>query len=290
MLTKPHGSVVDKAEVEKVEVDKAEVEKAEAEEADGGVSGRPWAFPVLVACFVLSGVAGLVYQTAWAQQLTLVFGASEQAVAAVLASYMAGLAVGAGLAGRLIDTNGRPLADQDIHLLGEYEGRFDLSGPLDTTVADSYVTEREGRTDAEGRFAFGDLAPGSYAVGAGPSGQSFLQSDALRVRAGEERTDLEIVLDAGWEISGEVVDEAGEPLSGIVVTIFPEPPTEGRMAQILTGADGIFREAGFALGTYRFEIASTELREDHDTRPLKAQSLRDVDPFGAAMRIVLEAE
>lgn len=40
-------------------------------------------------------MAGLVYQTAWTQQFALTFGASELAVVAVLAAYMAGLTAGA---------------------------------------------------------------------------------------------------------------------------------------------------------------------------------------------------
>src|SRR5262245_45323212 len=44
-------------------------------------------FALLLACFLASGIAGLIYQTAWTQQFTLVFGASELAVVAVLAAY-----------------------------------------------------------------------------------------------------------------------------------------------------------------------------------------------------------
>ena len=44
----------------------------------------------------LSGVAALVYQTAWTRQFAIVFGTSELAVATVLAAYMGGLALGAG--------------------------------------------------------------------------------------------------------------------------------------------------------------------------------------------------
>ena len=51
-------------------------------------------FLLLLGCFLLSGMAGLVYQTAWTQQLALTFGASELAVVAVLAAYMAGLTAG----------------------------------------------------------------------------------------------------------------------------------------------------------------------------------------------------
>jgi spermidine synthase len=49
----------------------------------------------LNACFALSGLAALIYQTAWTREFALVFGTSELAVATVLAAYMAGLALGA---------------------------------------------------------------------------------------------------------------------------------------------------------------------------------------------------
>ncbi len=66
-------------------------------------------FLLLLACFVLSGVAGLIYETAWTQQFALVFGTSELAVATVLAAYMAGLMAGAAAAGRLVNRVRRPL-------------------------------------------------------------------------------------------------------------------------------------------------------------------------------------
>lgn len=66
-------------------------------------------FGVLLACFVLSGTAGLIYQTAWMQELSLVFGASELAVASVLAAYMAGLTAGALIAGRWLVRLARPI-------------------------------------------------------------------------------------------------------------------------------------------------------------------------------------
>ena len=63
----------------------------------------------VVACFVLSGFAALLYQTAWLRQFSLVFGTSELAVAAVLAAYMGGLAAGAAVAGRLLARVRRPV-------------------------------------------------------------------------------------------------------------------------------------------------------------------------------------
>lgn len=64
---------------------------------------------IVLACFFLSGVAGLVYETAWTHELALVFGTSEPAIAAVLAAYMAGLALGAAMAARWVDRVRSPL-------------------------------------------------------------------------------------------------------------------------------------------------------------------------------------
>lgn len=54
-------------------------------------------YALICGCFALSGLAALIYQTAWTRQFALVFGTSELAVATVLAAYMAGLALGARL-------------------------------------------------------------------------------------------------------------------------------------------------------------------------------------------------
>jgi spermidine synthase len=49
---------------------------------------------ILAACFVLSGVAGLLYQVLWLRTLSLAFGHTAHAVTVVLAAVMAGLALG----------------------------------------------------------------------------------------------------------------------------------------------------------------------------------------------------
>src|SRR5262245_45600910 len=72
---------------------------------------RVWTRGILVLafCFLLSGFAALVYQTAWTRQFALVFGTSELAVATVLAAYMGGLALGAWLAERFLPRVRRPV-------------------------------------------------------------------------------------------------------------------------------------------------------------------------------------
>jgi len=74
--------------------------------------GQDTSWPVLaavIACFLLSGFAALLYQTAWLRQFSIVFGTSEIAVATVLAAYMGGLALGAAVAGRYLHRVTRPV-------------------------------------------------------------------------------------------------------------------------------------------------------------------------------------
>jgi len=49
---------------------------------------------VVAVCFFLSGATGLVYQVVWLRMLGLVFGHGVHAITAVLAAFMAGLALG----------------------------------------------------------------------------------------------------------------------------------------------------------------------------------------------------
>ena len=60
-------------------------------------------------CFLLSGFAGLLYETVWLRQFAIVLGTSEQALAVILASYMGGLAVGAWVASRTVARVRRPV-------------------------------------------------------------------------------------------------------------------------------------------------------------------------------------
>jgi spermidine synthase len=70
---------------------------------------RIWRHVVLALCF-LSGISGLLYEVVWARMLHLLFGDTVLAVSTVLASFMAGLAIGSFWIGRSIDRRPRVLA------------------------------------------------------------------------------------------------------------------------------------------------------------------------------------
>jgi spermidine synthase len=63
----------------------------------------------LLALFFLSGISGLLYEVVWTRMLHLLFGDTVLAVSTVLASFMAGLALGSFWSGRYADRRPRVL-------------------------------------------------------------------------------------------------------------------------------------------------------------------------------------
>jgi spermidine synthase len=64
---------------------------------------------LILLLFFLSGACTLVYEIAWVRMFVLVFGTSVYAVSTVLSAFMAGLALGSALFGRVADRGGNPL-------------------------------------------------------------------------------------------------------------------------------------------------------------------------------------
>jgi spermidine synthase len=64
---------------------------------------------IILLIFLLSGVAGLVYEVVWARQLVLVFGNTTQAISAILTGFFAGMAIGSVIGGRVADRVKSPL-------------------------------------------------------------------------------------------------------------------------------------------------------------------------------------
>jgi spermidine synthase len=63
----------------------------------------------VLAIFVLSGAAGLIYEIVWSRQLVLVFGNTSQAVSAILTGFFGGMAIGGAIGGRIADRVRSPL-------------------------------------------------------------------------------------------------------------------------------------------------------------------------------------
>ena len=63
---------------------------------------------LLLLCFALSGVSGLIYEVLWTRKLGFIFGSTAVAVGVCLAVYLAGLALGSYFSGPIADRMARP--------------------------------------------------------------------------------------------------------------------------------------------------------------------------------------
>jgi predicted membrane-bound spermidine synthase len=73
---------------------------------------------VVGAAFGLSGVAGMVYEVVFAKSLAVTFGSTSLAQATVLATYMAGMGLGALAGARWVESRGNPLRMYAVCELG----------------------------------------------------------------------------------------------------------------------------------------------------------------------------
>ncbi|MBI2931679.1 MAG: fused MFS/spermidine synthase [Planctomycetes bacterium] len=84
--------------------------------------------PLAFVLFFLSGAFSLVYEITWVRAVTLEFGSTTLAVSTVVSTFMAGLALGAWLAGRRADRMTRPL--RTYGLLELALGAYALATPI----------------------------------------------------------------------------------------------------------------------------------------------------------------
>ena len=92
--------------------------------------------PLVLVLFFLSGASSLIYQVVWVRMFTQVFGSTTFAVSTVLTSFMAGLALGSYLFGRLADRHEK----SSLLLYGALEGAigvYALAVPLLISMMES---------------------------------------------------------------------------------------------------------------------------------------------------------
>ncbi len=87
-------------------------------ETPAGGPRRALAGPVLFGLFFISGMASLIYQTVWIRKFSLILGGTTYSMSVVVSTFMAGLAVGAAVLGRVADRTKRPLVLYAVLELG----------------------------------------------------------------------------------------------------------------------------------------------------------------------------
>ena len=160
------------------------------------------------------------------------------------------------------EADGQPLSGVHITLLPS-----DFASPQETFGAIS---------DRAGHFSMAAVTPGSYIVMPERTGYLFAQKATdppipiVRVKAGQHLSDFKVRMTARAVIAGRVVDEAGDPLTGVTVSARYDPgqlflsPLAGS-PQSGTDDRGMFRlvvPAGkYYLKAEPFRAGSTETPE-----------------------------
>jgi protocatechuate 3,4-dioxygenase beta subunit len=106
-------------------------------------------------------------------------------------------------------------------------------------------------TDAGGEYRAEGLDPGTYTVTAEPTQRmgSGKPSPPIEIRPGQNTLDIVIEPVKTWEVSGQVVDTAGNSVEGATLQLWP-PGAAGTSPVTASLADGSFVFAGVADGTY----------------------------------------
>lgn len=115
--------------------------------------GAVTAAGLMIACMVVSGAAGLVYQVAWARMLALVAGNTVHAVAMVVAAFLAGLALGSRVWGARADRMANPLGAYVRLELGIAASALAVSGAI-LLLDDVIVSLMTVETVASGGWQF----------------------------------------------------------------------------------------------------------------------------------------
>jgi protocatechuate 3,4-dioxygenase beta subunit len=110
-----------------------------------------------------------------------------------------------------------------------------------------------GLSDANGRFEFTDLRPGTYVVYAYPTreGLGFARGERVSVAEGVP-AEIEVLLEEGGSLSVVVRDPDGRALEGAAVLFHDESGVEHTFSRLpLTDAAGRYRASGLRPGRYR---------------------------------------
>ena len=121
-----------------------------------------------------------------------------------------------------------------------------LSAPFVRAYSPDRV-ERIAAVGEDGAFRFEGLPAGDHSLEARAEGCPPARSAVEGLGEGEERTELDLVLEVGWTLAGRAVDGAGAPVPGATVRAMParRRETDGPLDAVTDG-EGRFTVGGLA--------------------------------------------
>lgn len=145
-----------------------------------------------------------------------------------------------------------------------------------TLTAPALSGPRRANTGLDGRYEFKDLPEGLYAISVARSGYLLLRHGQRRpmeqprpIRLEDKQTigDIDLALPRTGVITGRVLDDAGEPISGVLVQAMRPAWVEGRRQLVIaamtsgfqgTDETGQYRLTGLPPGSYYVKASTRE--------------------------------
>ncbi len=199
------------------------------------------------------------------------------------------LEIGAVVEGTVTTADGEPVVEVMVAVAEQQDGLFG-----------GHLLSAHGQSDLEGRYRVTGAPTGPATITL-HGHQARRQQKNIEIRPGTNVVDL--VLDPGYEISGQVVDPEGFPRANAVVSIEESRQMQmgqyfstGSFEETTSAADGTFTLAGVPAGRYKviasregFARAESEVLEvDSDRRGILLELRRGAELSGRVLGLELE--
>jgi len=133
---------------------------------------------------------------------------------------------GSGVAGRVIDGEGKPVEDAIVRAVRDGAGESSLFGNM-------------GGSQPDGTWRIEGLEPGTYRITASAAGYKNAERYPIAVGA-EDAPGVELRLERGRSFRGRVVDPLERPMPGAIVVVAPAGVTEMSFTSATSDINGVF--------------------------------------------------
>ncbi|MBL8754948.1 MAG: carboxypeptidase regulatory-like domain-containing protein [Planctomycetes bacterium] len=176
---------------------------------------------------------------------------------------------GTPVAGRVVDETGKPVSDAQVTAYKQRDGgggRGPLNFQIDAEDFDflalsSSTNARSALSDSKGHFEVKALEPGKYRFTARHPDLAKSSNKDVEVKAGEPTPAIEIVLDAGGGVEGNVTGLGMRPLPEALMVAFSLQA--GSMRSATTDKSGFYRIDGLPPGQYVVFKSKLDVRADN---------------------------
>ncbi len=174
---------------------------------------------------------------------------------------------GQAVSGRVVDDTGKPVSDAQVTAYKQREGgrggfNFQIDAEdFDFLALSSSTNSRSALTDSKGHFTVQSLEAGKYRFTARHPDLAKSSAKDVEVKAGEPTPDIEIKLDAGGGIEGNVTGYGMRPLADAMMVALSLQ--SGTMRSSTTDKSGFYRVDGLPPGQYVVFKSRLDVRADN---------------------------